>query len=116
MAKQGKDVDKAWLEGTQGEIRDKETERGRWRERLCRSLDLLPDCLSGESLIEIRGRGLLRLRGGGKILLYTPQRICIALKRGRLSIKGARLVCIAYHAETVEIEGEIGSVSFEEEI
>ena len=53
-----------------------EEERG-LRERLCRALDLAPDCFSGECLVELRGRYAATVRGGGRILLYTPEEIRI---------------------------------------
>ena len=65
-------------------------------ERLCRTLDIPPDILPTSGLIEIRGRGLLKLRGGGRILCYT-------------------LVCISYCVGAVGIEGRIDKVEFEEE-
>ena len=92
----------------------KEKERIGWRERLCRELDLVPDVCAGESLIEIRSSRLLTLWGGGRLLVYTPEQICVAMKRGRISVVGERLICTAYHVDAIEIEGRISSVCFEE--
>ena len=90
-----------------------ETERVGMRERLCRSLDLAPDLLPGGSVIEVRDRHLLTLHGGGKILRYTPEEVCVAVRKGYLSVKGRRLFCNSYHIGAVCIEGEIDSLSFE---
>lgn len=95
--------------------RKKNGEMRGWREKLCQGLDLMPDVFSGESLLEIRAARLLTLRGGGRILMYTPEQIEIALKRGRVLIVGESLVCLAYHADAIEIEGKIRSIGFEEE-
>ena len=92
----------------------KREERGDWKERLCRKLDLPPDVFLGEGLVEIRGRNAVCIRGGGKILLYTPEEIRVALKRGCLRIEGKRLICTSYHAGAVGIDGLISRVSFEE--
>ena len=90
-------------------------DRERLGERLCRALDIVPDALWGEGLIEIRGRGSVSVQGGGKILVYTPERIKIALSSGSVSIYGSRLNCTSYHAGSVCVDGRIGSVVFEEE-
>lgn len=84
-------------------------------QRLCRALDLSADCLPGEGLVEIRGRGSVTLRGGGRILTYTAEEIRIALKRGSLRIEGQELVCTSYHAEAIGVEGLIRRVCFEED-
>ena len=84
------------------------------RERLCRRLDLPPDLLSSDGLVELRGRGSVTVRGGGKILLYTPEKIRIAMPRCILSIVGERLVCTSYFQGAVRVDGRIGGVFFEE--
>ena len=84
------------------------------RERLCQRLDLPPDFFSGEVTLELRGRNALSVRGGGKILLYTPGEIRIALPKDILSILGSRLVCISYHTDAIGVEGQIDRISFEE--
>ena len=89
-------------------------ERGGWRERLCQRLDLPPDVLPGEGLVEIRGRYALCVSGCGKILTYTPDVICVAMGRGCLRIEGKRLICTSYHAGAVGVDGLICRVSFEE--
>lgn len=85
-------------------------------ERLCRMLDVPADTLPFGYSIELQGRCLLKLRGGGKILLYTEEEIRIALPRSKkcaLSVKGARLSCSSYNRGTLGIEGRIRSLSFE---
>ena len=85
-------------------------------ERLCRLLDISTDSLPFGYSMEIQGRSLLKLRGGGRITLYTPDEIRVALPRASgctLSVKGARLSCVSYNKGTLGIEGCILSVSFE---
>lgn len=81
-----------------------------FREKVCRALDLPPDCLPGESLVEIRGRIALTVHGCGKIVTYTPETICIALKRGTVTVTGKRLTCLSYYADAIGVEGWIESV------
>ena len=85
-------------------------------ERLCRLLDIPTDSLPFGYSMEIQGRSLLKLRGGGRITLYTPDEIRVELPRASgctLSVKGARLSCVSYNKGTLGIEGCILSVSFE---
>ena len=85
-------------------------------ERLCRLLDIPTDSLPFGYSMEIQGRSILKLRGGGRITLYTPDEIRVALPRASgctLSVKGTRLSCVSYNKGTLGIEGCILSVSFE---
>ncbi len=91
-----------------------EREKADLREKLSKHLDIPPDVFPGESLVEIRGRGSVTVRGGGKILAYTPEEIRIALKRGCLSVQGRRLICTSYYVGAVGIDGCICRISFEE--
>lgn len=88
--------------------------RGELRERICQRLDLSPDFFSGAGLVEIRGRGEVTVRGGGRILLYTPSEIRIAMGDDTLSIVGESLVCTSYYPGAIGVGGRIFGVSFEE--
>ena len=87
-------------------------EREGWRERVSRVLDVPPDLLPGGSLLEIRGRQAITVRGSGKILRYTPEEVCVELGRTVLSVKGRRLVCTSYYLGALGIEGRIDEVTF----
>ena len=80
--------------------------------RLGRALDIPPDVLSRESMIEIRGRELITVHGCERIIRYLPDEIRIATAKGGVSILGARLVCISYSGKSVGIEGRIDKVLF----
>ena len=85
-------------------------------QRLCRLLDIPTDALPFGYSLEIQGQTLLKLRGGGKILLYTPEEIRISLPQPStsvLSVKGSGLSCASYNRGALGIEGCILSVSFE---
>lgn len=86
------------------------------KERLCHALDIQPDIFPRESLVEIRGRNSVTVRGGGKMLTYTDALIRIQAGKGILRIEGRRLCCTAYHVGTTVIDGRIDTVSFEEEV
>lgn len=83
-------------------------------ERLCEKLDVTPDILPHGHRIEIMGRNALNISGCGKILLYAPCEIRVALAGAVLSIIGRDLVCVAYSAGEVAIEGRIENIAFRE--
>ena len=83
--------------------------------RMCDMLDVTDDLLPGGHRIEIRGRGAISISGCGRILLYAPCEIRVALADSVLSVVGKDLVCVAYSAGEVAIEGRIDNVSFKGE-
>ena len=87
-------------------------------ERLCRILDISPEALPHGHAVEIFGKSLVKIRGGGAILLYTPEEIRISLLKGKeyISVKGACLSCSSYNRGALGVEGVISSVSFEENV
>ena len=84
-------------------------------ERVCRLLDISPEILPHGHAVEILGRSLLKIRGGGAILLYTPREIRIALpkKNEYICIKGDSLSCASYNRGALGVEGSIDSVRFD---
>ncbi len=83
------------------------------RERLCRMLDIPSESLIGGYAVEIEGRSFVKIRGGGSILLYTPDEIRIALRKGEfISVFGKDLSCSTYNKGALGVEGIIDSVSF----
>ncbi len=85
-----------------------------FKEKLCRRLDIQPDVFLGESMIEIRGKNSVCVRGGCYILVYRPEEIVLAFKDHNVAIRGERLICTSYNAGAVIVDGHIGGVSFEE--
>lgn len=83
-------------------------------ERICRVLELPAEALPRKSAVEIHGRSLVKIHGGGAILLYSPDEIRIALcdTSGYLSVKGKALRCSSYNMGAVGIDGYISSVAF----
>lgn len=85
-------------------------------ERICRAIDVLPESVSHTPCVEIHGRSLIKIRDGGRILLYTHEKIEVELPRTRdvLTITGNDLTCAFYNMGAVGIEGLIDAVSFVE--
>ena len=85
-------------------------------ERICHALDIPCETLPSKSYIEIHGRSLIKIVGGGAILLYSPSEIRVALRKkdGYLCVKGVSLCCSSYNMGAIGIEGRIISVSFVE--
>ncbi len=83
-------------------------------QRILKALDLPPESLPHQSVIELHGDRLLKIEGGGAILLYTECEIRIALKFGgkTLCVHGRGLSCSSYNMGNLGIEGEIGELSF----
>ena len=100
--------------------KNNQIQKGKGRERVgfsefvCKSLDIQPDVFVNDTLIEIRGRNKLTVRGGGKMLSYSPDEIRLLLKKGELRIEGKRLFCGSYSKGFIEIDGLINSVCFKE--
>ena len=84
------------------------------RERICKSLDLQPDILERDNLIEIRGRNKITVRGKCRILSYSPDSVRLKTQDGELNIIGKRLFCSSYSRGSIEIDGLISDLSFKE--
>ena len=84
------------------------------KEKLLSALDLVPDTLPREGMVEIRGRHYVNIRECGRIILYTPEKITVELGGGAVSVCGKRLVCTSYNIGYVRVDGLVLSVLFEE--
>ncbi len=95
----------------------KNTEKGvnaGFRERLCRGLDLSPDIFPHGTLVEMRGRGSVTLRGCGRVLCYNDCEMRFESREGNISVLGKRLCCSSYCLGTAVVEGYIDCVYFGE--
>ena len=83
-------------------------------ERICKALELPSDVLAKKSSVEIHGRSLVKIFGGGAILLYSPSEMRVSLRdgSGAVSVRGVSLSCTSYNMGAVGIEGRICSVCF----
>lgn len=86
-------------------------------ERFCRAIDVVPESVSHTQYIELHGRSLLKIRDGGRILLYTPTKIKIELPhaKGIVTVIGSGLTCSFFNLGAVGIEGLIDTVSYIDE-
>ena len=84
-------------------------------EKINKSLDISPVALPRGTLISIGGRESVTIEGKIKILLYSPSEIVLSLGKDTLYVKGEHLVCSAYHARYLMLEGYISSISFQKE-
>lgn len=69
-----------------------------------------------EPLVVLRGQSEASVYGCRKILLYTPQKICLALRKRSLCILGESLSCSAFSGGAVTVEGRIETVRYEKTV
>lgn len=81
------------------------------KDRLASKLGISNDIVSG-GLIELRGRCEMTVGGCRKIEKYSDKEIILRLSDCSAAIRGEKLSCIAYFADTVGINGYINSVIF----
>ncbi len=73
----------------------------------------IPADITGDGLrLDMRGRHTLTVHGCRKILDFTPCEVRLALRDATLTVSGRRLICTAYLAGAVGIEGYICAVTF----
>ena len=86
-------------------------------ERICKAIDVPPESISHTPCVEIHGRSAVKIRDGGKILLYTHEKIKVELRKGKevLTVSGRELTCAFYNLGAVGIEGTIDKISFYDE-
>ena len=73
----------------------------------------IPADVTGDGLrLDMRGRHTLMVHGCRKILDFTPCEVRLALRDATLTVSGRRLICTAYLAGAVGIEGYICAVTF----
>ena len=89
-------------------------EKGSFRERALRALDIPPDCFSGGYLLEVRDRYSVTVSGCLGILVYTPERIVLSLRDSHLRLEGEGLSCASYRDGMVRIEGRMHQIGWEE--
>ncbi len=81
------------------------------KDRLASKLGISNDIVSG-GLIELRGRCEMTVGGCRKIEKYSDKEIILRLSDCSAAIRGKKLSCVAYFADTVGINGYINSVMF----
>ena len=90
----------------------KKAERRTLREWLAVKLDVPADVTGDGLRLDMRGRHTLTVHGCRKLLSFSPCEVTLALKDSTLTVSGRRLICTAYLAGAVGIEGYICGISF----
>lgn len=90
----------------------KKAERRSLREWLAVKLDVPADVTGDGLRLDMRGRHTLMVHGCRKILSFSPCEVSLALKDSTLTISGRRLICTAYLAGAVGIEGYVCGITF----
>ena len=94
------------------EKRENRTKGRSFAEWLAVKLDIPAD-LTGDGLrLDMRGRHTLTVHGCKRILNFTPCEVRLALEDSTLTVSGQRLICTAYLAGAVGIEGLVCGISF----
>lgn len=91
--------------------RDQKAPRPPMRERVAAFLDIPTDVKEGIRL-DMRGRRSLTVHGCRRILDFTPDTVILSLGEDALRITGEHLICTAYLAGAVGIEGYLAGVCF----
>ena len=80
--------------------------------RLCARLDIPADVTSGGLRLDLRGRRTLTVHGCHRILSVSPTAVCLAMPSETLTVCGEGLICTAYLAGAVGVEGRIDTLCF----
>jgi sporulation protein YqfC len=91
-----------------------ETARRPLSEWLAVRLDIPADVTGGGLRLDLRGRNTLTVHGCTRILDFSPCEVRLALRDGTLTVRGCRLICTAYLAGAVGIEGRICCMEFQD--
>lgn len=103
---------KETIERRAGRDGSAEASRRTLSEWLAVKLDIPADVTGGGLRLDLRGRNTLTVHGCTGILDFNPCVVKLAVKDATLTVTGCRLICTAYLAGAVGIEGYICSVSF----
>ncbi len=60
----------------------------------------------------LRGTGMAVIYGCRKILSYDAARVCLSIAHRNVSVFGSELVCTAFSAGAVTVEGRIDGVRY----
>ncbi len=67
----------------------------------------------GRGMLEMRSRGEVMIHDCRRILLYTPEKICLLRGRETLAVCGEGLYCLSYFGGTVLVRGKIRALFLE---
>lgn len=67
----------------------------------------------GREMLQMRSRGEVMVHDCKRILLYTPEKICLLRGRETFSVCGEGLYCLSYFGGTVLVRGKIHALFLE---
>lgn len=82
-------------------------------ELMVQAAGLPEEMLPGTPLIELCGSRRLLVENHCGVLEYAPERICVALKRGRLLVRGRKLNLQRMRGDTLIVTGFVEGLDFE---
>jgi sporulation protein YqfC len=87
-------------------------ERPSRAEWLAVKLDIPADVTGGGLRVDLRGRNNLTVHGCRRILDFSPCEIKLEMEDAILTVCGCRLICTAYLADAVGVDGYVCSLTF----
>ena len=91
----------------------KEKERKNWRENLVTSLEVPGDLAMKETIVTLTGRSHAVICNYKSILRYQQEEIIVLGFRGKVAIRGKRLMIPKYKPEEMQIDGIISEIVME---
>ena len=91
----------------------KEKERKNWRENLVTSLEVPGDLAMKETIVTLTGRSHAVICNYKSILRYQQEEIIVLGFRGKVVIRGKRLMIPKYTPEEMQIQGMISEIVME---
>lgn len=82
--------------------------------RLGERLDIPREALPGSFGLTLAGQNELVVRGCKRILAYTPSEVMLAVGGTVLTVEGERLLCTAFGAGCVTVNGIVQALRFGE--
>lgn len=91
----------------------KEKERKNWRENLVTSLEVPGDLAMKETIVTLTGRSHAVICNYKSILRYQQEEIIVLGFRGKVAIRGKRLMIPKYTPKEMQIHGMISEIVME---
>lgn len=86
-------------------------ERGKWMEKITRQIDLSPEPVPGQPLVEISGQRRVLIENHRGVSGYGREQIFVRVNYGEISVRGCGLELARMNREQLVITGRIDCVS-----
>lgn len=84
-----------------------------WRQKLAGTFELPRDIVLDLPRVTILGALQVSIENHRGIIRYSPERVVVAMNKGRIVVAGKELVIGVIHEEELTVTGHIDSISFE---